>query len=331
MRASGSDVIQRSWDGWHAITVLLLPLTGLFCLLAWCRRVAYRRGWLASHKLGVPVIVVGNITVGGTGKTPLIIWLAQRLTALGHRPGIILRGYGGTLGKQSKTVTPSSLPGEVGDEALVIHRRTGSPVCVGSLRVAAGRRLLAEHDCDLLLSDDGLQHYALERDMEIVVIDGERRFGNGLCLPAGPLREPVGRLQQADLVIVNGQGHPGEATMQVNAEQAISLSNGERRPLRAFRGEPVHAIAGIGQPQRFFATLRAAGLQPICRAFADHHAFEERDLQAFSGKTVLMTEKDGVKCTEFARTGLWYVPAMAQPDEAFQRAFESKIQRLIDG
>ncbi len=324
-------MIQRSWDGWHAITFLLLPLTGLFCLLAWCRRLAYRRGWLASHKLGAPVIIVGNISVGGTGKTPLIIWLAQHLSAQGHRPGIILRGYGGTADRVPIEVTATSLPREVGDEAVMLRRRTGCPVFVGRLRVEAGRRLLDSYDCDLLLADDGLQHYALRRDLEIAVVDGQRRFGNGLCLPAGPLREPVGRLRQADLVIVNGQGLAEEACMQVSTTQAISLATGESRPLHAFQGEQVHAIAGIGHPERFFSSLRAAGLQPVCHPFADHHPFVEQDLRPFSGQTVLMTEKDGVKCAEFAQPGLWFVPATAQPDEAFQQAFESKMQRLNDG
>ncbi|MEJ2691729.1 MAG: tetraacyldisaccharide 4'-kinase [Candidatus Thiodiazotropha sp.] len=324
-------MIQRSWDGWHPVTLLLLPLTGLFCLLSWIRRASYHRGWLTSHKLKVPVIVVGNITVGGTGKTPLIVWLAQRLMQMGHRPGIVLRGYGGTSGKMAQEVTATSRPEEVGDEAVLIKHRTHCPVFVGSRRVEAGRRLLAEHDCDLLLSDDGLQHYALQRDLEIAVIDGERRFGNALCLPAGPLREPTARLQQVDLVIVNGAARAGEFAMRVVANQAISLIGGESRPLREFRNEPVHAIAGIGYPERFFATLREAGLRPVRHPYADHHAYTEGELQGFSGETVLMTEKDGVKCAEFAQPGFWYVPAMAQPDEAFQRAIESKIERLTDG
>lgn len=324
-------VIQRSWGGWHPVTFLLLPLTGLFCLLSWMRRSSYRRGWLASRKLDVPVIIVGNITVGGTGKTPLIVWLAQRLIQMGHRPGIILRGYGGTAGKLAQEVTSSSRPGEVGDEAVMIKHRTQCPVFVGRRRVEAGRRLLADHDCDLLLSDDGLQHYALQRDLEIAVIDGERRFGNGLCLPAGPLREPAARLQQVDLVIVNGTARAGECAMQVTASQAISLINGESRPLQAFQKEQVHAIGGIGHPERFFATLREAGLQPVCHPYADHHTYTEAELHAFFGETVLMTEKDGVKCAEFAQPGFWYVPATAQPDEAFQRAIELKIERLTDG
>lgn len=325
------DAIERSWDGWHPITFLLLPLTGLFCLLAWLRRLAYRLGWLSSQRLQVPVIVVGNISVGGTGKTPLIIWMARKLVAMGYRPGIILRGYGGTSGKTPTEVTVSSRPREVGDEAVLIQRRTGCPVFVGSIRAETGRQLLAKHACDLLLSDDGLQHYALQRDLEIVVIDGERRFGNGLCLPAGPLREPTSRLLQSDLVVVNGRPKADEFAMQVTAGEAVSLADGQRRSLQSFQGQTLHALAGIGHPERFFKTLSEAGLHPVCHPFSDHHPYTEEDLRRFSDQTVLMTEKDGVKCEQFALPGLWYVPATAQPDEGFQRAFESMIKRLTDG
>jgi tetraacyldisaccharide 4'-kinase len=325
------NLIERSWDGWHPLTVLLLPLTGIFCLLAWLRRLAYRWGWIRSKGLAVPVVIVGNISVGGTGKSPLIIWMAQRLIEMGHRPGIILRGYGGSVGSEPTQVTPESAAGEVGDEAVMIRRRAQCPVYVGSQRVETGRRLLAEQDCDLILSDDGLQHYALERDLEIVVIDGKRRFGNGLCLPAGPLREPTGRLQEADLVLVNGDSQPGELSMRVSAEQAVSLSEGISRPLAEFAAEPLHAVAGIGHPERFFSTLRDAGLQPECHPFPDHHPYTQDDFRAISNQTVLMTEKDGVKCEQFASPGFWYVPASAHPDEAFQQAFESMINRLTNG
>jgi tetraacyldisaccharide 4'-kinase len=325
------NLVERSWDGWHPITWLLLPLSGLFCLLAWIRRLAYRAGWLRSRKLDVPVIIVGNISVGGTGKTPLIVWLAQRLMERGHRPGIILRGYGGTADKLPSEVSAASRPEQVGDEAVLIARRTGCPVVVGRKRAEAGRRLLQRHDCDLILSDDGLQHYALQRDLEIVVIDGARRFGNGLCLPAGPLRERASRLRRADLVIVNGRAQEGEYAMKVGADRAISLADGEVRSLEAFQRQAVHALAGIGHPERFFTTLKEAGLQPQCHPFPDHHPYREEELRSFSAQTVLMTEKDGVKCGEFALPGLWFVPASAEPDEDFQRAFDAKIERLING
>ena len=325
------SLIERSWDGWHPLTILLLPLTGLFCLLVWLRRLAYRWGWLSSQRLSVPVVIVGNISVGGTGKSPLVIWMAQRLIERGLRPGIILRGYGGSAGSQPTEVTRESSAAEVGDEAVMIKRRVRCPVYVGSRRVDTGRRLLAEQDCDLILSDDGLQHYALERDLEIVVIDGKRRFGNGLCLPAGPLREPRGRLREADLMVVNGDPRSGELSMRVCADEAVSLSQGESRPLAGFAGDSLHAVAGIGYPERFFTTLREAGLQPECHPFPDHYPYTADDFRAISGQTVLMTEKDGVKCEQFASPGFWTVPATAHPDEAFQQAFELKINRLTNG
>ena len=309
----------------------MLPLTALFCLIVWLRRLAYRLGWKRSQAVAVPVVIVGNISVGGTGKTPLIIWMARRLEEMGYRPGIILRGYGGSVGSQAKEVTPDSSADEVGDEAVMIRRRTQCPVYVGSRRVETASCLLAERECDLILSDDGLQHYALKRDLEIVVVDGARRFGNGLCLPAGPLREPTGRLREADLVIVNGEARTGEYSMRVEAEQAISLSSGESRALAGFADQPLHAVAGIGHPERFFSTLRRAGLEPVCHAFPDHHPYTEDDFRDISAQTVLMTEKDGVKCEQIAAPGFWYVPAGAQPDEAFQQAFESMINRLTDG
>ena len=323
--------IQRSWDGWHPLTILLLPLSALFCLIVWLRRRAYRFGWKPSQAVAVPVVVVGNISVGGTGKTPLIIWMARRLEQMGHRPGIILRGYGGSVGNQATEVTAERSADEVGDEAVMIQRRTQCPVYVGSRRVETAGRLLDEQTCDLILSDDGLQHYALKRDLEIVVVDGARRFGNGLCLPAGPLREPTSRLREADLVIVNGKALPGEFSMRVGAERAVSLSSGESRALGEFADEPLHAVAGIGHPERFFSTLRDAGLNPDCHAFPDHHPFTKDDFRDISAQTVLMTEKDGVKCEQIAAPGFWYVPAGAQPDEAFQQAFDSMINRLTDG
>lgn len=324
-------VIQRSWNGWHLLTLLLLPLAGLFCLLTWLRRGAYRVGWLRRGRLGVPVVIVGNISVGGTGKTPLVVWMAECLVRMGRRPGVLLRGYGGRAADGPREVGAGTPAKEVGDEALLIKRRTRCPVFVGRDRVAAGKRLLERYDCDLILSDDGLQHYALERDVEVVVVDGERRFGNGLCLPAGPLREGVGRLGQADLVIVNGGAAAGEFRMEVTGDHAFPLAGGEARALDSFRGEALHAVAGIGHPERFFGMLRRRGLRPVCHAFPDHHPFREEDLAPFSAATVLMTEKDAVKCELFAQPNYWYVPAAAQPDEAFQAAFEATVKRVIDG
>lgn len=325
------NAIQRSWDGWHGITLLLLPLSGLFCLLVSLRRRLYRLGWFSRHRLPVPVIIVGNISVGGTGKTPLVLWVAQRLIRMGLKPGILLRGYGGGSPGGPQEVTPQSRATEVGDEAVLIKRHLACPVFIGRDRAEAGERLLSAYACDLIISDDGLQHYALQRDLEIVVVDGGRRFGNGLCLPAGPLRETASRLDQADLVIVNGQGRQGEFSFRVMGDRAYPLGGGEPRSLPTFIGEPVAALAGIGHPERFFQMLRDAGLAPVCHAFPDHHPYQAEELRSISTATVLMTEKDAVKCELFARPNYWVVPAAAEPDSAFQAAFETKIRRLIDG
>ncbi|MCU7829487.1 MAG: tetraacyldisaccharide 4'-kinase [Candidatus Thiodiazotropha sp. (ex Myrtea sp. 'scaly one' KF741663)] len=323
--------IQRSWQGWHPITLLLLPLSGLFCLLVALRRLAYRLGLIKAKQLSVPVIVVGNITVGGTGKTPLVIWLAGQLRRMGYKPGIITRGYGGLSDIWPCEVTENSKATAVGDEAVLMQRRAKCPVFAGPNRWEAGNALLSAHDCDFIISDDGLQHYALQRDLEIVVIDGDRRFGNGLCLPAGPMRERPRRLNKADLVIVNGNGEEDEYSMQVGGELAVRLDGSEERTLTSFSDEKICAIAGIGHPGRFFSMLQQAGLSAECYPFPDHHPFRVEELQALPQETVLMTEKDGVKCELFAQPDYWYVPATAKPDSGFQLAFDTMVKRLNDG
>lgn len=305
---------------------LLLPLSGLYCAVVALRRWAYRVGFKKTHRLDVPVIVVGNLTVGGTGKTPLVTWLAHFLRAQGYRPGLIARGYGGKARHWPQTVTPDSDPARVGDEPVLLATATGCPMAVAPDRVAAARALLAEHACNIILSDDGLQHYALGRDLEIAVIDGERRFGNGHCLPAGPLREPAERLKQVDLVVANGTAEAGEFAMRVEAGEAVNLVTGERRALARFRGQRVHAVAGIGHPARFFAALRAAALNVEEHAFPDHHAFRPEDLP-FTDAAVLMTEKDAVKCRGFAQAGHWAVGTRVELDEGFGSRLLALLRR----
>jgi tetraacyldisaccharide 4'-kinase len=324
--------IEASWRGWSALTLLLLPLSGLFCLLSAIRRQLYRFGLLRIVSLDVPVIVVGNITVGGTGKTPLVIWLAEQLQHWGFKPGIVTRGYGGSSEQwpiEVKQETPATL---VGDEAVLLQRRTGCPVYAGADRPAVARQLLIDHQCDLIIADDGLQHYALARDLEIAVIDAERRFGNGLCLPAGPLRERQSRLSETDLVIVNGAAKTGEYGMRLKASDAIALDRrGKSKALSEFAADRLHAIAGIGHPDRFFNMLEGLGLQFERHPFPDHHAFSSDDLQPFSNQTVLMTEKDAVKCELFAQPSHWYVPATAEVDDGFEKALMTLIERLDHG
>jgi tetraacyldisaccharide 4'-kinase len=292
----------------------------------------YRFGLLRSVSLDVPVIVVGNITVGGTGKTPLVIWLTERLRHWGFKPGIVTRGYAGGSEQWPVEVTQETPATQVGDEAVLLQRRTGCPVYAGPDRPAAARQLLQDHRCDLIIADDGLQHYRLFRDLEIAVIDAERRFGNGLCLPAGPLRERQGRLSETDLVIVNGAVKAGEYGMRLRASEALALDRrGESKPLTEFSADRLHAIAGIGHPDRFFNMLAGLGLRFERHPFPDHHGFSSEDLRPFSGQTVLMTEKDAVKCELFAQPNHWYVPATAEVDERFEKALMILIKRLSHG
>jgi len=318
MKTSLSRLAARIWSRKTGAGACLWPFSKLFEGIVRLRRFCYRAGLLKTSAFPVPVIVVGNITVGGAGKTPLIIWLARFLKAQGYHPGIVSRGYGGRPPSWPQRVDAGSDAAFVGDEARLIADRTGCPMAVSPVRSDACRLLLDNADCDLLLSDDGLQHYALERTLEIAVIDGERRFGNGWCLPAGPLREPVSRLNQVDLIVVNGgEARPGEFTMRMTGQEAVNLLTGQRRALAEFNGTPCHAVAGIGHPARFFRQLEKAGLACIPHDFADHFAFRRQDLEFGDEHPVLMTEKDAVKCRTFADARLWAVPVEAELDPAF--------------
>ena len=318
-------------DIWYKdqfIGVWLSPLSFLFNDAVRFRRFLYRLGILKSHTLPVPVIIVGNITVGGTGKTPLIIWLAEFLKESGFKPGIISRGYGGQAESWPQWVTVDSDAKNTGDEALLIAKQTGCPMAVGPLRVDAAKLLLSKADCDVILSDDGLQHYALNRTIEIAVIDGERRFGNGYCLPAGPLREPIERLQNVDFIIVNGEKYEdNEMSMRLVGDQLVNLVTGEQKPLQEFKGVECHALAGIGNPERFFKVLEAAGL--ICKThnFPDHYPFQHHDIEFKDNKPVLMTEKDAVKCRAFAGEQHWYLPVKAVPEAAFSEQLLNLLKR----
>jgi tetraacyldisaccharide 4'-kinase len=304
------------WYGNNALTSLLLPLSWLFCGVVALRRYAYRKGLLPSYRLPVPVIVVGNITAGGSGKTPLVLWVAEFLREAGYRPGIISRGYGGNSSGAPRAVNAGSDPMEVGDEAVLLARRCACPIRVAADRVAAARDLPAE--CDVIISDDGLQHYRLRRDIEIAVVDTERGFGNGYSLPAGPLREPVRRLQEVDLIVNNGKRENAGYTMRLQ-ELALHNLRNESLTRRAtdFQGQRVHAVAGIGYPARFFAHLRRLKLDVIEHGFPDHHAFTADEIEFGDGAPVIMTEKDAVKCRGFAKPHYWYMPVQAELDASF--------------
>lgn len=303
----------------------LAPLSGLFYLVATLRRLAYQRGLVKSHSLPVPVIIVGNISVGGSGKTPLVLWLAQQLQQKGWRPGIISRGYGGKAANYPLTVTADTPASDSGDEPKLLALRSGCPVVVAPDRVAAGRQLLTEFNCNIIISDDGLQHYRLARDLELVVVDARRGFGNGFCLPAGPLREPVSRLEKVDFVIWHGKTQQ-PWTMQLALKDAVNLKDKRRQPVTDWQGQTIHAVAGIGDPQRFFAQLQSAGLQVIAHAFPDHHIYSAADLGFTDKLPVLMTEKDAVKCKAFASENCWSVPADAVLTDGLADAIGNRLK-----
>ena len=311
-----------------AVPVWLRALAWVYRGLVRVRRGLYRWGWLKRYRAPVPVIVVGNITVGGAGKTPCVIWLCEILRAAGYTPGVVSRGYGGQAASWPQVVTLTSDTRQVGDEPVLIAVRTGCPVFAAPDRGAAIRALLeAEPEVDVIVSDDGLQHYAMARDVEIVVIDGARRFGNGYCLPAGPLREPLSRLGEVDFKVCNGGvAHTGELSMQLAMDQAHNLL----RPdwlcsLSELAGTRVHAVAGIGHPQRFFSQLREAGLDVIEHPFPDHHPFRAADIYFDDSLPVLMTEKDAVKCMPFADIQHWAVPVFAKMDAQFARNIVKRL------
>ncbi|GAB6139796.1 tetraacyldisaccharide 4'-kinase [Methylosoma difficile] len=331
MKKTLSRLAQDIWYHDAFIGLCLMPLGFLFADIVRFRRFLYRMGVLKSRKLPVPVIIVGNITVGGTGKTPLVIWLANLLHQQGYKPGIVSRGYGRQADDEPVMVSADSLPAQVGDEALLIKRQTGCPVAVSPIRAAAADCLLKIGGCDIIIADDGLQHYALQRDIEIIVIDGERRFGNGYCLPAGPLREPPSRLLEADFVMVNGEKtEPEQFAMSLQGDIAINLATAEQKPLASFADSDCHAIAGIGNPARFFNLLGKAGLNCTTLSFPDHHPFLAQDLAFKDGKPVLMTEKDAVKCAAFATDLFWYVPVSAQPESGFAEQLLTRLREPHD-
>ncbi len=316
-------LIHRIWyegSGWYR---LLLPLSGLYWVLVTLRRCLYGISVLGRHRARVPVIVVGNITTGGTGKTPVVIWLASELRARGLTPGIVSRGYGGRRSRSSMRVDGDSDPAEVGDEPVLIAVRTGCPVVVDSNRVRA-TEMLVEDGADLIIADDGLQHYRLERTYEICVIDGARGLGNRRLLPAGPLRETLGRLNEVDQVLLNGSRRGGTEHLSVVEQNAIEfklvatevmrLNGSLTRPIGGFAGTTVHGVAAIGNPQRFFDLLRANDIQVIEHAFPDHARLGRKDLDFGDPFDILMTEKDAVKLGSPSSDKLWKVPVELKID-----------------
>jgi tetraacyldisaccharide 4'-kinase len=314
----------------------LMPLSVMYGVASRLRRFAYAKRLRRPEPLTRPVIVVGNLSVGGTGKTPLVCWLAVHLANLGFRPGVVTRGYGGSS-RRAQLVQASDDPNSVGDEAIVLARRTRAPIAIGRDRPAAAQ-LLINAGCDVIVSDDGLQHYALARDCEIIVVDGERRFGNGRLLPAGPLREAPGRLRDADVVVVNGgpaviadhASVAGGLRMRLEATSAIALRYGTAKALSEFAGRSVHAVAAIGNPQRFFKMLQLLGINVIAHALPDHARLQIDDISFADDLPVLMTEKDAVKCGEIAGPHHWYVPVGVVFDDGDCEALQSVVAQCME-
>lgn len=320
------------WYRPHPARWLLWPLSLLYASLLALRAACYRAGWLRRERLPVPVIVVGNVTVGGTGKTPLVVWLVEQLRLRGWQPGIISRGYGGRSRHWPRPVTADSDPAEAGDEPVLLARRLHCPVVVGPRRADAARMLLTTQAVDIIVSDDGLQHLALARDIEIAVVDAARGLGNGMLLPAGPLREPAARLRTVDCVVHNGGDADGQGLrMDLVPDRLMRLDGSQSSALTDWAGREVHAIAGIGNPERFFETLRAAGLRVRPHPYPDHHRFRASDIEFAHNDgigAVLMTEKDAVKCRAFAGPHHWFLPVQASlPPEAGPR-LDALLARL---
>lgn len=317
LRSILSKFFNNVWykRGWSRF--LLMPLMWFYYLIIVMRRYAYNKGWKTSHQFPVPIIIVGNISVGGSGKTPLVIWLVDFLRKTGFKPAIITRGYRGKARSWPQQVRPDSDPVAVGDEAVLLARRCDCPIAVGPNRSDSVAALLEHTDCNIIISDDGLQHYALQRDIEIAVVDAVRRYGNGCLLPSGPLREPMDRLDEVDFIVSTGIAARGEYAMNLRLDTAYNLVTNEARKLKDFSDVTVHAVAGIGNPKRFFSALYQQGVKFHEHAFADHHHFKARDLEFDTTAPVLMTEKDAVKCKRFAHSHYWYVPVEADLNKHF--------------
>lgn len=322
--------LERRWYSSEPPPLLLQALARLYGCIVERRRT---RLSAVAPRLDAPVIVVGNISVGGTGKTPLVIWLVEQLRRLGRRPGVISRGYGGRAPQYPFRVRADTDPAQAGDEPVLIAWRTGVPVMVDPDRVRAAQTLLASGEVDVLVSDDGLQHYRLRRDFEFCVVDGRRGLGNGALLPAGPLRESPARLAEIDCLVVNGGGFRcagvPAAAMQLVATTVQPLCPGDPRSLESFAGQEIHAVAGIGNPSRFFDLLRSVGMRVIEHALPDHHAHASRDIVFDDMRPVLMTEKDAVKCRAFAAPQHWVVPVTAQFEPEAEARMQQSLARLF--
>lgn len=327
-----SDRLLKAWYAGHPALKLLQPLEWLYRRVVLRKRERFLAGEGQIYRSAVPLIVVGNITIGGTGKTPMILWLIDHCQRRGLRVGVVSRGYGAKPAQWPWRVKASDSAAVAGDEPLLIVQRSGVALMIDPDRSRAVQGLLASEPLDLILSDDGLQHYRLARDLELVLIDAARGLGNRRCLPAGPLREPVERLHSVDALLYNGAGADSDDGFALNLlpSALINLQTGERKPLDHFApGQQVHAVAGIGNPQRFFNTLETLHLQVFAHAFADHALYSAEVLNFTPSLPLIMTEKDAVKCRAFAQPHWWYLAVDARPSPAFVAWFDLQLMRLL--
>jgi len=327
-----SVFMHKLWYGDHPFSYFVVPVSWLYRLIITIRRLAFAAGIFPISHLSVPVIVVGNITVGGTGKTPLVIWLANFLKSQGYFPGIISRGYGGMASSWPQQVCPDSDPAMVGDEPVMIARRTGCPLAVSPKRVSAAEDLIDKQQCNVIISDDGLQHLALGRDIEIAVVDSELRYGNERCLPAGPLREPLSRLNNVDLIVSNGKPAQGEFAMSLKTKGLLPVQgDGRYMTLEEFRGKTVHAIAGIGNPARFFRLLRHHDIKVLEHPFPDHYVYSREDISFDDDYPIVMTEKDAVKCSQIGCEKHWYLQVDVELNDIFKHRINTLLKDYQNG
>jgi len=314
------------------VSLLLLPFSAVFLLISFVRKILYRFNFLRSFKLKIPVIVVGNITSGGTGKTPLIIYLANELKKNGYRPGIISRGYGSKGGGMIEASQKNDVA-DVGDEPMLIQKHTHLPVFVSKDRVSAAKALLKKYKkTDVILSDDGMQHFRLKRDIEVLVIDGTRKFGNGYLLPAGPLREFSSKLKTVDAIVCNHKKVIGGSyLMKYKGSSLINLKTNKKIHLNNLRLKNIHAIAGIGNPNRFFDYLKTFNIEFNSSIFEDHYRFSKKDFRNMNDKNIIMTEKDAIKCQKFSRKNFWYLPVTAEVDSKFIDVILKKLRYISHG
>lgn len=320
--------LEQAWYTNARWPLLLAPFAFVFFLISSLRRYCYRLGLLKAEKGQAKVVVVGNIAVGGSGKTPVVIWLAEYLQKKGYKVGVVSRGYGGQAPYYPYPVSSNSTASEVGDEPLLIARRLSIPLVISPKRVEAIHFLEQEYNVDIIISDDGLQHYAMQRDLELVVVDGVRRCGNGWLMPVGPLRELARRLKSVPIIVCNGgQAKGREIQMYLEPQYLVNILTGQKRALEA--NEEVIAIAGIGSPQRFFTSLEQLGAHLLeTHVFKDHHAFVKEDFKGLLAKQpLIMTEKDAVKCKELVDENCWYLPVNASMDEALSKALDECLEK----